>query len=509
MSNNTEAGLKEETMELVEKLLCTMPDDKSREDAIREVNFSLRNKVIKQQKATGEPVESVGISPKERDQMKAVFDKFADGNVIKSAELKKLTEDMAEPFTDEEIEEGIKQMDKDGNGSIDFEEFTKWMAEEREKDSHQGVKMKMLKLKMRANQFKKEVEQGIKKTPSLPANYSSTPENLCRVTKTVTQGEFLDAKTEIDIEFKSTEEAAGRALMDAAGAPADAKACVCISIATFDSAADCGEELQAIYDQVYDMAEGDKLIEEKGAELYLQGKPALRMVQKDGKSVLQLTLSFTTDPLVDFLNVDSRYVRTLEGHFKWAHSIDEVLKEEGEEIDLMRLDGLQTAIKMEADRKLLEWLASSPELSEYINQTPEAAQIISAALCFGNLDITASARTVTEMINPVIAENLESYSEFIEMIEDRRRIPSEMIGGLTDKMVEMYCRVPDPVKSIYGELKSKIAGPLKVEAITPTANIVLSTSGLDVAHKFFPTVEEIEAHPGFEAEGGSEEDEAW
>jgi len=501
-----QGGLKAETMELVEKLISTMPDDKTREDAIRDINFSLRNKLIKQQKATGEPVESVGISPKERDQMKAVFDKYADGNLIKAAELKQLTEDMAEPLTDEEIEEGIKQMDKDGNGVIDFEEFCKWMQEEREKDSHQGVKMKMLKLKMRANQFKKEVEAGIKKTPSLPANYSSIPENLCRVTKTVTQGELPAAKTEIDLEFKSTEEAAGRALMDAAGAPADAKACVCVSIAMFPAEGDCSGELQAIYDQVFDMAEGDKIIEEKGQDMYLYGKPGLRVVN----GMLQLTVSFTTDPLVDMLSVDSRYLRTLEGHIKWAHSIDEVLKEEGEEIDLMELDGLQTNVKLEADRKLLEWLASSPELSEYINQTPEAAQIISAALCFGNLDINANARTVTEMINPVIAENLESYSEFIETIEDRRRIPAEMIGGLTDKMVEMYCRVPDPVKAIYGELKSKIAGPLKVEAITPTANICLSTKGLDCAHKFFPSVEEIEAHPGFDLDGDeSGEEEAW
>merc|ERR1712166_635853 len=473
MSNSTEGGLKAETMELVEKLISTMPDDKTREDAIRDINFSLRNKLIKQQKATVEPV---GISPKERDQMKAVFDKYADGNLIKAAELKQLTEDMAEPLTDEEIEEGIKQMDKDGNGVIDFEEFCKWMQEEREKDSHQGVKMKMLKLKMRANQFKKEVEAGIKKTPSLPANYSSIPENLCRVTKTVTQGELPAAKTEIDLELKSTEEAAGRALMDAAGAPADAKACVCVSIAMFPAEGDCSGELQAIYDQVFDMAEGDKIIEEKGQDMYLYGKPGLRVVN----GMLQLTVSFTTDPLVDMLSVDSRYLRTLEGHIKWAHSIDEVLKEEGEEIDLMELDGLQTNVKLEADRKLLEWLASSPELSEYINQTPEAAQIISAALCC------------------------------CPVTEDRRRIPAEMIGGLTDKMVEMYCRVPDPVKAIYGELKSKIAGPLKVEAITPTANICLSTKGLDCAHKFFPSVEEIEAHPGFDLDGDeSGEEEAW
>ena len=30
----------------------------------------------------------VQISPKERDQMKVVFDKYADGNVIKAVELK-------------------------------------------------------------------------------------------------------------------------------------------------------------------------------------------------------------------------------------------------------------------------------------------------------------------------------------------------------------------------------------------------------------------------------------
>jgi len=114
------------------------------------------------------------------------------------------------------------------------------------------------------------------------------------------------------------------------------------------------------------------------------------------------------------------------------------------------------------------------------------------------------------MINPCIAEHLEPYSELMETIEDRRRIPAEMIGGITDKMVEMYCRMPAAVQNIYGELKSKIAGPLKVEVITSTANICLSTKGLDCAHKFFPTVEEIEAHPAYEG-GGSDDgdDEAW
>merc|ERR1712093_908374 len=109
--------------------------------------------------------------------------------------------------------------------------------------------------------------------------------------------------------------------------------------------------------------------------MYLHGRPALRMVNEGGKSLLQLTVSFTQDPLTDFLNVDSRYIKTLDACVKWAHSIDEVLKEEGEEIDLMGLDGLQKSVKLEADRQLLEWLASSPELAEYIREMPNTAQI--------------------------------------------------------------------------------------------------------------------------------------
>jgi hypothetical protein len=110
MSNSTQGmnQLKAENAELIEKLMSTLADSEAQEDALREINFSLRSKLIKQQKATGEPVDSVGLSPKQRAQFQTVFNKFADGNVLKSADLKKLTEEMAQPFTDEEIEEGIK-----------------------------------------------------------------------------------------------------------------------------------------------------------------------------------------------------------------------------------------------------------------------------------------------------------------------------------------------------------------------------------------------------------------
>ena len=135
--------------------------------------------------------------------------------------------------------------------------------------------------------------------------------------------------------------------MDGLGCPADGKACICATIAMCDGTEGCNEELQAIYDQIFDMAtEGGKILEEKGPEMFVHGKPTLRVTVEDGKPVMQILVAFTQDPFTDYLNVDSRYLRTLEAKINWAHTIDEVLKEEGEEIDLMEMEGLNAECKV-------------------------------------------------------------------------------------------------------------------------------------------------------------------
>ena len=72
-----------------------------------------------------------------------------------------------------------------------------------------------------------------------------------------------------------------------------------------------------------------------------------------------------------------------------------------------------------------------------------------------------------------------------------------------------HAQVPPPVQAIYKEIKSKIAGPHSVVARVATGQIAISTAGLNVLHKFFPTPEEIEAHPEYSAEGGDSDDEGW
>ena len=109
-----------------------------------------------------------------------------------------------------------------------------------------------------------------------------------------------------------------------------------------------------------------------------------------------------------------------------------------------------------------------------------------------------------------LREGLESYNEFLTEYEDRRLMDAEStVGMLTSKIVEIYAQVPPPVQAIYKEIKSKIAGPHSVVARVATGQIAISTAGLNVLHKFFPTPEEIEAHPEYSAEGGDSDDEGW
>ena len=52
-----------------------------------------------------------------------------DSNSLDSAEFAKLTADLGESMSETEIKQAIEDLDKDGNGTIDFHEFIKWWAE--------------------------------------------------------------------------------------------------------------------------------------------------------------------------------------------------------------------------------------------------------------------------------------------------------------------------------------------------------------------------------------------
>ena len=64
-----------------------------------------------------------------RDEAQKVFQLFDQDNVgkISFKNLKKISQEVGETFTDKEMHEMIKEADKSGDGSITFEEFFRVM----------------------------------------------------------------------------------------------------------------------------------------------------------------------------------------------------------------------------------------------------------------------------------------------------------------------------------------------------------------------------------------------
>ncbi|ETO30580.1 calcium ion binding protein [Reticulomyxa filosa] len=65
----------------------------------------------------------------ELKQAFSMFDNDNDGEIT-SVELGKVMEQLGQKLTDQELADMIKEIDADGNGSVDFEEFKSMMAKQ-------------------------------------------------------------------------------------------------------------------------------------------------------------------------------------------------------------------------------------------------------------------------------------------------------------------------------------------------------------------------------------------
>jgi len=302
--------------------------------------------------------------------------------------------------------------------------------------------------------------------------------------------------------------------MTAHGAAADAAACVAINIQLLPGITEAAlGELEAIYDQVFEMMNGEEMMAEMGESAMLAGKPTIRITDVDGTSCLQVLVQFTFDPFAQF-GVDSRLLKKVHGRFQWAHTADEVIKGEGEQIDLWALQGMKFNLETLVDRKIMEFVAASEELKALLEDSgldmSELSMGIAAALTFGSSDVRIKVRCIEELFNKEIRQSFEPYNEFLEEHEERRMMDADATTGmLTAKIVEMYCNMGAAIQTVYKDLKEKIAGPHSVKVMVPTGEVALTTVGLECLHKFFPTVEQIEAHEAFNQGGGDDDDDDW
>jgi len=505
-----------ENAELVKKLGSLLSEE-DLPNTLRELNYMLKQKIAKQQTAIGEVADPVGVSPKEMKQLRKAFNKYdKDGNgTIDKGELKALADDLAEPLTEEEIASGMESM-ANASGKLSFDEFVNWISDERDKESHKGMKMRMLKLKMRATHMKAAVSKGMERAPSFTHEYVECPDNLVRVSFEAAQGADFEGKTKIDMLWTPTHDGSGQAALTAMNAPAEAKACVCFNIQLQDGVKkEDAVELESLYDQIFDMAQGEEMVAEMGPEMFLVGKPKVAIADVDGVTCLQLQVFFSCDPLGQF-NIDSRHLKTLHARMQWAHTIDEIKEPAGESLDVLSLEGLKLNFKSEIDRKLVEYLSANEQVQALMNDMGDEgmedenpmAMAFAAALTFGSVDVIVKTRSVMEMFNKTIRENIKCYDDFLSDKEDKRFIDAQILETIPQKIAELYATAEGPMQNIYVELQSKIAGPHSIKAFVPTGEITISTAGLQNLYAFFPPKEELEKYA---PEGGDcdDDDDDW
>merc|ERR1712232_837891 len=84
--------------------------------------------------------------------LKEAFDKYdTDGSgAFEAEELGNLMRnELCEPVTEEEIGKALLEMDTDGNGKVEFEEFVAWFVRLSKRSDRENAKIRMLRLQLR------------------------------------------------------------------------------------------------------------------------------------------------------------------------------------------------------------------------------------------------------------------------------------------------------------------------------------------------------------------------
>jgi calmodulin len=87
-----------------------------------------------------------------RDVVKTAFDKYdADGSgTMEIDELEQMLEhELREPIPPEDLQAAIQEMDKDGNGVVDFEEFLDWFTSENARNRKTNLLLRAMRFKLR------------------------------------------------------------------------------------------------------------------------------------------------------------------------------------------------------------------------------------------------------------------------------------------------------------------------------------------------------------------------
>jgi len=149
----------------------------------------------------------------EKKRVRKVFDIFdADkSNFIDEHEFQDLAFQLGETLTMEEVRGFIKQIDTDGNGTVEFEEFFAWWQSDYESSDKQG-KMKALKLKLKSKAYIRTVSRMGSKLSRANEKKKEQDPTMAILDLDITIGKYDQSKASIQVIYHRDAELAKKNL---------------------------------------------------------------------------------------------------------------------------------------------------------------------------------------------------------------------------------------------------------------------------------------------------------
>eukprot|EP01062_Namystynia_karyoxenos_P056440 TRINITY_DN47405_c0_g1_i1.p1 TRINITY_DN47405_c0_g1~~TRINITY_DN47405_c0_g1_i1.p1 ORF type:complete len:608 (+),score=198.84 TRINITY_DN47405_c0_g1_i1:82-1824(+) len=115
------------------------------------------------------------FTEKEQKQIRKAFDTFdKDGSgKIDLAELRKVARELNHEMTEEEAGESMKLLDVNGDGTLDWAEFLNWWGEDSKRGGRKGVKLALMRAKLRAKFLREELSSTAQQRPDASARPQS------------------------------------------------------------------------------------------------------------------------------------------------------------------------------------------------------------------------------------------------------------------------------------------------------------------------------------------------
>lgn len=144
----------------------------AREKKIAALKRQIKEKKDAEQRRALQAAEKKQPTAAEIEMLKAAFSKFDKDNSgsISLTELQALSKELGVGMTDADAAQNMKELDKNGDGTLSFAEFSDWWAADSSRGGNKGLRLKLLRRRLEAVLLREDATARLKRFAKAEGN---------------------------------------------------------------------------------------------------------------------------------------------------------------------------------------------------------------------------------------------------------------------------------------------------------------------------------------------------